>query len=177
MSKKDEIKDQESMISEQDQTQETQQPESGETVQTSKLDQELNEKIASLNDKYIRLYSEYENYRKRTSQEKADLLINGSREMIKAILPVVDDLERAIDNSEQDEGIKLIYNKLMKILGQKGLKMMEVEGQIFDENLHEAISRIPAQDEKDKGKVVDIIEKGYFLNDKVLRYAKVIVAY
>ena len=177
MSKKDEIKDQESVISEQDQTQETQQPESGETVQTSKLDQELNEKIASLNDKYIRLYSEYENYRKRTSQEKADLLINGSREMIKAILPVVDDLERAINNSEQDEGIKLIYNKLMKILGQKGLKMMEVEGQIFDENLHEAISRIPAQDEKDKGKVVDIIEKGYFLNDKVLRYAKVIVAY
>ncbi len=138
--------------------------------------QELGEKLAELNDKYLRLYSEYENYRKRTNQEKADLLINGSREMMKAILPVIDDFERALAATE-DEGVQLIYNKMLKILEQKGLKAMEVKGDKFDENLHEAITRIPAADEAQKGLVVDVVEKGYYLNDKVLRYAKVVVAF
>ena len=138
--------------------------------------QEMGEKLAVLNDKYLRLYSEYENYRKRTNTEKADLLLNGSREMMKAILPVVDDFERALA-ATNDEGVSLIYNKLMKILGQKGLKVMEVKGEVFDEALHEAITRIPATDEEQKGKVVDVVEKGYYLNDKVLRYAKVVVAF
>ncbi len=138
--------------------------------------QELGEKLAELNDKYLRLYSEYENYRKRTNQEKADLLINGSREMMKAILPVIDDFERALAATE-DEGVQLIYNKMLKILEQKGLKAMEVKGEKFDENLHEAITRIPAADEAQKGLVVDVVEKGYYLNDKVLRYAKVVVAF
>lgn len=138
--------------------------------------QELGEKLAELNDKYLRLYSEYENYRKRTNQEKADLLINGSREMMKAILPVIDDFERALAATE-DEGVQLIYNKMLKILEQKGLKAMEVKGDKFDENLHEAITRIPAADETQKGLVVDVVEKGYYLNDKVLRYAKVVVAF
>ena len=138
--------------------------------------QELGEKLATLNDKYLRLYSEYENYRKRTNLEKADLLINGSREMMKAILPVVDDFERALA-ATSDEGVQLIYNKMMKILEQKGLKAMEVKGEKFDENLHEAITRIPAPEESQKGLVIDVVEKGYYLNDKVLRYAKVVVAF
>lgn len=138
--------------------------------------QEMGEKLASLNDKYLRLYSEYENYRKRTNIEKADLLINGSREMMKAVLPVIDDFERALAATGDDEGVKLIYNKLMKILEQKGLKAMTVKGEKFDENLHEAITRIPASDPEQKGLVVDVVEKGYYLNDKVLRYAKVVVA-
>ena len=137
--------------------------------------QEMGEKLAELNDKYLRLYSEYENYRKRTNQEKADLLINGSREMMKAILPVIDDFERALAATE-DEGVQLIYNKMMKILEQKGLKAMEVKGEKFDESLHEAITQIPAPEESQKGLVMDVIEKGYYLNDKVLRYAKVVVA-
>lgn len=139
--------------------------------------QELGEKLAVMNDKYLRLYSEYENYRKRTNLEKADLLINGSKEMMKAILPVIDDFERAISATANEEGVLLIYNKMMKILEQKGLKAMEVKGEKFDENLHEAITRIPAADEAQKGTVVDVVEKGYYLNDKVLRYAKVVVAF
>ena len=138
--------------------------------------QEMGEKLAEMNDKYLRLYSEYENYRKRTTQEKADLLLNGSREMMKAILPVIDDFERALAATE-DEGVQLIYNKMMKILEQKGLKAMEVKGEKFDENLHEAITRIPAPEESQKGLVIDVVEKGYYLNDKVLRYAKVVVAF
>ena len=139
--------------------------------------QEMGVKLAELNDKYLRLYSEYENYRKRTNQEKADLLLNGSREMMKAILPVIDDFERALSALGEEEGVLLIYNKMMKILEQKGLKAMTVKGEKFDENLHEAITRIPATDEEQKGTVVDVIEKGYYLNDKVLRYAKVVVAF
>lgn len=138
--------------------------------------QELGQKLTELNDKYLRLYSEYENYRKRTNLEKADLLLNGSREMMKAILPVIDDFERALSATE-DEGVQLIYNKMLKILEQKGLKAMEVKGEKFDENLHEAITRIPAAEESQKGLVVDVVEKGYYLNDKVLRYAKVVVAF
>lgn len=156
--------------------QETETPEQeAEATETDKV-QELGEKLAELNDKYLRLYSEYENYRKRTNQEKADLLINGSREMMKAILPVIDDFERALAATE-DEGVQLIYNKMLKILEQKGLKSMDVKGEKFDENLHEAITRIPATEEAQKGLVVDVVEKGYYLNDKVLRYAKVVVAF
>ena len=138
--------------------------------------QEMGEKLATLNDKYLRLYSEYENYRKRTNIEKADLLINGSREMMKSILPIIDDFERALAVKNDDEGVQLIYNKMMKILEQKGLKAMEVNGEKFDEALHEAVTQIPAPAPEQKGMVIDVIEKGYYLNDKVLRYAKVVVA-
>lgn len=156
---------------------EQQEKESEEKAEPTDADkvQEMGEKLAEMNDKYLRLYSEYENYRKRTNLEKADLLINGSREMMKAILPVIDDFERALAATE-DEGVRLIYNKMLKILEQKGLKAMEVKGEKFDENLHEAITRIPAPEESQKGLVMDVVEKGYFLNGKVLRYAKVVVA-
>ena len=171
--KKEQLKEEEiekEEIQEEDVPQEKAEPTEADKVQ------ELGEKLAELNDKYLRLYSEYENYRKRTNQEKADLLINGSREMMKAILPVIDDFERALAATE-DEGVQLIYNKMLKILEQKGLKAMEVKGEKFDENLHEAITRIPAAEESQKGLVVDVVEKGYYLNDKVLRYAKVVVAF
>jgi molecular chaperone GrpE len=171
---KEEEKKQEELENQELQGAEEQQPEA-ETTEADKV-QEMGEKLAELNDKYLRLYSEYENYRKRTNIEKADLLLNGSKEMMKAILPVIDDFERALA-ATQDEGVLLIYNKMMKILEQKGLKSMEVKGAKFDENLHEAITRIPAADEAQKGMVVDVVEKGYYLNDKVLRYAKVVVAF
>lgn len=148
--------------------------------ETAEKLQEMGEKLAEMNDKYVRLYSEYENYRKRTTTEKAELIINGSKETIKAVLPVVDDMERALqamaDEDSAKEGVQLIYNKMMNILGQKGLKAIEAKGQKFDENLHEAITQFPASDESQKGTVVDVVEKGYYLNDKVLRYAKVVVA-
>ncbi len=146
---------------------------------TEKL-QEMGEKLADAQDKYVRLYSEYENYRKRTNMEKADLIINGSKDMIKAILPVVDDMERALQAMTEDdaakEGVQLIFNKMMNILSQKGLKPIEAKGQKFDENLHEAVTQFPASEEGQKGTVMDVVEKGYYLNDKVLRYAKVVVA-
>ncbi len=176
MSKKDkEITEQEAAMEQPETTDNETQSTATEPVEEEDKLQELGEKLATLNDKYLRLYSEYENYRKRTNIEKADLLLNGSREMMKAILPVVDDFERALA-ATADEGVLLIYNKMMKILEQKGLKAMESKGEVFDENLHEAITRIPAPEEDLKGKVIDVVEKGYYLNDKVLRYAKVVVA-
>jgi molecular chaperone GrpE len=141
--------------------------------------QELGEKLAELNDKYLRTYSEFENYRKRTNKEKADLLINGAADTIKAILPVIDDLERALQSMSDEasrEGVQLIYNKLMNILQQKGLKEIDAKGQKFSEELHEAVTQFPAAEEGQKGTVIDVVEKGYYLNDKVLRFPKVVVA-
>lgn len=141
--------------------------------------QELGEKLALLNDKYMRTVAEYENYRKRTSAEKADLLLNGGRNVLKSILPVVDDLERALQamsDENSKEGVTMIYNKMISILQQNGLKAMDVKGAQFDESIHEAVTQIPASEAFPKGTVVDVVEKGYYLNDKVLRYAKVVVA-
>ena len=143
--------------------------------------QQLGEKLAEKEDQYKRLYADFENHRKRTNTEKADLILNGGKDVIKALLPVVDDLERALQNMGEDnvatEGIQLIYNKMMKTLEQKGLKPMDSMGQTFDENYHEAVTRIPATDESQKGTIIDVVEKGYFLNDRVLRFAKVVVAF
>ena len=142
--------------------------------------QELGEKLAELNDKYLRAVADFENYRRHSNQEKADLLINGAKETIKAVLPVIDDMERALasmaDDDPAKEGVQLIFNKLMNILGQKGLKPMEAKGQKFDSNLHEAVAQIPAPEEAQKGMVIDETVKGYYLNDKVIRFAKVVVA-
>ncbi|MDY5968863.1 MAG: nucleotide exchange factor GrpE [Bacteroidales bacterium] len=150
-----------------------------EPTYTEKI-QEMGENLAAMNDKYVRLYSEYENYRKRTNTEKADLLLNGGKEVLKAILPVVDDMERALANIPDDniakEGVTLVYNKLMAMLAQNGVKAITAKGQTFDENQHEAVSRIPASDETQKGIVIDVVQTGYMLNDKVLRFPKVVVA-
>ncbi len=141
--------------------------------------QEMGEKLAELNNKYVCLYAEYENYRKRTNQEKTDLIINGGKDVVKAILPVVDDMERALQNMTDDsvkEGVQLIFNKLMNTLQQRGLKEIECKGDKFDENIHEAIAQFPATDEKQKNTIMDVTEKGYYLNDKILRHPKVVVA-
>lgn len=140
------------------------------------------EQMAVLNDKYLRLYSEFDNYRKRTNKEKIDLIATASAGVLKDMLSVLDDFERAIVNNEKvedinavREGFQLIYNKLKSGLEAKGLKQMQAKGEVFDSELHEAIANVPAPDAKLKGKVVDDVERGYYLNDKVIRFAKVVV--
>ena len=141
------------------------------------------DKVAELNDRYLRLYSEFDNYRKRTQKEKIDLLKTASANVITDLLPVLDDFERAIkafsDTSGTDQplkdGVILIFNKFLNTLTQKGLEQMKTIGEPFDTDFHEAITNIPAPTPDMKGKVVDEVEKGYLLNDKVIRYAKVVV--
>jgi molecular chaperone GrpE len=150
------------------------------TKKLKKENEELKIKVLEKEDKFLRLYSEFDNYRRRTSKERIDLLKNASKETISEILPVIDDFERALENISTDEesakeGIELIFNKLKGILSNKGLKNMDSMGQDFDPDIHEAVTQIPAPSEDLKGKVVDVIEKGYSLNDKVIRFAKVVV--
>jgi molecular chaperone GrpE len=142
----------------------------------------IEELLAESNQKFIRLYAEFENYRKRTNKEKVDLLSNASEGLLKEMIPVMDDFERAILNNENVEdaealkqGFSLIYNKFKATLENKGLKAMESKGTAFDSELHEAIANIPASSKKEKGKVIDDVEKGYYLNSKVIRFAKVVV--
>lgn len=133
-------------------------------------------------DKFVRLYSEYENFRKRTAKEKIDLSRTATERLMTDLLSILDDFDRAIENNSNvedpnviKEGVDLIYNKLFKSLETKGLKAMESKGTKFDVDLHDAITNIPAPSKKLKGKVVDVVEKGYYLNDHVLRFAKVVV--
>ena len=133
-------------------------------------------------DKYIRLYSEFENYRKRTAKEKIDIITNASENLLKEILPVIDDFERAIINNKEvkeaktiKEGFELIHNKLYKTLTNQGLKPMDALHKEFDPDIHEAITKVPAPKKKLKGKIIDVIEKGYTINDKVIRFAKVVI--
>lgn len=150
--------------------------------------EELNEveklaaELQEAKDKHLRLYSEFENFRRRTAKERLELISTANADLISGLLPVIDDFERALklaeesDNSADVQGMNLIYQKLIKELQQKGLKPMEgLEGQPFDSELHEAISQIPAPNKKLKNCIVDVIEKGYYLNDKVIRYAKVVI--
>ena len=143
----------------------------------SKAEEELSE----MKDKYLRLYSEFDNFRRRTSKERLDLIKTANEDMMIALLPVMDDLDRAklamedaTDVNAVREGLELVFGKLTNILQQKGLKPMDAKGQPFDADIHEAITQTPAGDEM-KGKVVDEIEKGYYLNDKVIRFAKVVI--
>lgn len=144
---------------------------------------ELEENLAELNDKYLRLFSEFDNYRKRTNKEKIELIDTAATDVISELLPVLDDFERAFKaneaKSEEDqsnlEGFKLIYNKLKGILSRRGLEPMKSMGETFDTDFHEALTNIPAPSEDLKGKVVDEVEKGYMLKGKVIRFAKVVV--
>lgn len=141
------------------------------------------ENLAELNDKYLRLFSEFDNYRKRTTKERLELLDTAAVAVINELLPVMDDFERAFKaneaKSEEDqsnmEGFKLIYNKLKNTLTRRGLEPMKSIGETFDTDFHEALTNIPAPSEDLKGKVVDEIEKGYILKGKVIRFAKVVV--
>ena len=143
---------------------------------------ELNSKLDELSDKHLRLQAEFDNFRKRTIKEKADLIKSGGESVLINIIPVIDDFERAIDSmknvSDEDigkQGTLLIYNKFKEFLKQNNVKEVEALNQDFDVDLHEAITKIPAPEDKLKGKVVDVIQKGYLLNDKVIRFAKVVI--
>ncbi len=177
-SKKEKIKEEEIVSETSTETQTEQEQETTEAVDPIV---QLENDLAEMKDKYIRLYSEFDNYRKRTAKEKIDTIINATEGLIKDLLPIVNDFERAqksMENSDDTqaikEGINLISNKLNHTLTLKGLKPMSSKGETFDVELHECITQFAAGDEQ-KGMVIDEIEKGYFLNEKVIRYAKVVV--
>lgn len=159
--------------------------EDADLTEEEKLARELekaNAEIEDQKDKYLRLSAEFDNYRKRTMKEKAELILNGGEKSISSILPIVDDFERALKNMETatdvaavKEGVELIYNKFMTVLGQNGVKVIETKEQPLDTDYHEAIAVIPAPDEALKGKILDCVQTGYTLNDKVIRHAKVVV--
>ena len=146
------------------------------------LVQELGEKLVELTDKHLRLQAEFDNFRKRTMKEKADLIKSGGESVLISILPIIDDFERALnslkDVSDEDAGKKgtqLIYSKFSDFLKQNNVKEIDAINQDFNVDLHEAITKIPAPDESLKRKVVDVLQKGYWLNDKVIRFAKVVI--
>jgi molecular chaperone GrpE len=145
-------------------------------------EQTSDDKYNDLNNRFLRLYAEFENFRKRTNKERLDIINNANADLLKDLIPVIDDFERAITNNEGSEdvvaikeGFSLIYNKYRGILNTKGLKPMESKGEVFDPEVHEAVANMPTEDKELKGKIIDDLEKGYFLNEKVLRYAKVVV--
>ncbi len=140
----------------------------------------LNEELEEAKDKYLRLFAEFDNYKRRNTKERFDLMRTAAQETISAILPVLDDFDRAKKSSDNDaevfsEGIQLVYQKLYSILENLGLKAMDSNGMDFDMEYHDAITDIPAPTEDLKGKIIDTIEKGYILNDKIIRHAKVVV--
>lgn len=135
-----------------------------------------------LKDKYLRIFAEFDNYKKRTAKERIDTIAMAGQKVIRDMLPILDDFERGFKakgtdrfRMNIDEGEGLIYAKFKKTLENKGLKQMEVQGEVFNAELHEAIAELPAEKPEDKGKIIDVIEPGYYLNDKILRYAKVVV--
>ena len=143
---------------------------------------DIEDKYNELNDRYLRLHAEFENFRRRSNKERLDLISTANAGLLKDMLPIMDDFERAISNNASvteidsvKEGFNLIFNKFKNIIESKGVKQMEVKGQPFDSELHEAIANIPVTDEDQKGKVIEDVEKGYFLGGKVIRYAKVVV--
>jgi len=146
-------------------------------------EEKLKREVGQLNDKYLRLYSEFENFRRRTQKEKLDLYKTAGEDIIKSLLPVMDDFERAKKSMDEGgdlaslkEGVNLIFNKFIQVFKSNGAQPMDSSiGQNFDSELHEAITQIPAPSKKEKGKVIDEIERGYTLNEKVIRYAKVVV--
>jgi molecular chaperone GrpE len=144
---------------------------------------DLNQQVSDEKDKFLRLFAEFENYRKRTSKERLELFKTASQELMVALLPISDDMDRALlefkksNNNDLIQGFELIYTKFNEILKSKGLNELKVKkGDKFDPESHEAITQIKAEKEKNKGKIVDVIEKGFLLGDKIIRYPKVIVA-
>lgn len=139
-------------------------------------------KVAELQDKYLRQVAEFDNYRKRTIKEKAELILNGAEKTITAILPILDDMERALKNMDKmedvaavKEGVDLIFQKFVKILGEQGVKKIETENADFNTDLHEAIAQMPAPSDEMKGKIIDCVKTGYTLNEKVIRHSQVAV--
>lgn len=144
--------------------------------------QTADEKLADINDKYLRLSAEFDNYRKRTAREKLDILRNGSEEIMKGLLPVLDDFDRCVQSLETatdiaavNEGVVFIQSKLLGFLKSQGLSEIEAIDSDLDTNLHDAVTKFPVNEANKKGKIIDVAQKGYMLNDKVIRFAKVIV--
>ena len=172
-------------VEELDQTTATEEPTTENISEEQSLEQKweqekaaLETQVGELKDKYMRKVAEFDNFRKRSMRERLDLTKTAARDTMSALLPVLDDFDRAKKNAGEDgfsEGIQLVQNKLSTILEQKGLKAMDSNGEVFDPELHEAITEIPAPTEEMKGKVVDTVEQGYYLGDKIIRYAKVVV--
>ncbi len=153
-----------------------------ENQEQASLEPTAEEKYAELNDRFLRLYAEFENFRRRSNKERLEVISSANAGLLKDLLPVLDDFDRAALNNEQvtdvdvvKEGFVLIHNKFRSILDSKGLKEMTAKGEVFDSELHEAIANIPVTEEDQKGKVIDDVEKGYYLNEKVIRFAKVVV--
>lgn len=187
--KKEEMQEEELNVNTAEETEEQLQSSEEEECTSISVEEELEQKVEALNeqledmkDKYLRLSAEFDNYRKRTIKEKAELILNGSEKSILSILPVVDDLERAIKTMETSteveavkEGVVLIYNKFISVLGQNGVKIIETNDLPLDTDYHEAIAVIPAPSKEAKGKIMDTVQTGYVMNDKVIRHAKVVV--
>lgn len=157
-------------------------PQPDETAEKPSVEDTLRADLAEANNKFLRLYAEFENYKRRTIKERSELLQTAGKDVLQSLLPVLDDFERAMKAMENTteiapvkEGVSLVHNKLKTIMSQKGVKEMEAIGTAFDPDVHEAITNIPAPNEEMKGKVIDQVEKGYYLNDKVIRFAKVVV--
>ena len=183
--KEEELNVEETLNNAEEQPQDEQAENAAPMTHEEELEKELEtaqETIEEQKDKYLRLSAEYDNYRKRTMKEKAELILNGGEKSLSSILPVVDDFERAIKTMETatdvqavKEGVELIYNKFMATLAQNGVKVIETKDQPLNTDYHEAIAVIPAPSEAQKGKILDCVQTGYTLNDKVLRHAKVVV--
>lgn len=154
----------------------------GDPAESGSATDKTTSELAELKDKYLRLYADFENFRRRTAKEKLDMINSANEGLLKSLIPVIDDFERAkqsMDSTDDitavKEGVDLIYTKFAKTLEAKGLKPMVSKGEPFDADLHESITQFPAPSPELKGKVIDEVEKGYYLNDKVIRFAKVIV--
>lgn len=183
--KEEELNVEETLNNAEEQPQDEQAENAAPMTNEEELEKELEtaqETIEEQKDKYLRLSAEFDNYRKRTMKEKAELILNGGEKSLSSILPVVDDFERAIKTMETatdvqavKEGVELIYNKFMATLAQNGVKVIETKDQPLNTDYHEAIAVIPAPSEAQKGKILDCVQTGYTLNDKVLRHAKVVV--
>ncbi|MEZ4797535.1 MAG: nucleotide exchange factor GrpE [Flavobacteriaceae bacterium] len=154
-----------------------------EEVETVSVEEQLQEELKNEKDKFLRLFAEFENYKKRTTKERIDLFKTASQDVMVAMLPVLDDFERALNHIEEDKeaealrkGVLLIYQKLLSTLEQKGLSVIKIaKGDTFNADDHEAVTQIPAPTEDLKGKIIDVIEKGYKLGDKVIRFPKVVI--
>ena len=183
--KEEELNVEETLNNAEEQPQDEQAENAAPMTHEEELEKELEtaqETIEEQKDKYLRLSAEFDNYRKRTMKEKAELILNGGEKSLSSILPVVDDFERAIKTMETatdvqavKEGVELIYKKFMATLAQNGVKVIETKDQPLNTDYHEAIAVIPAPSEAQKGKILDCVQTGYTLNDKVLRHAKVVV--
>lgn len=180
MSKKDKVEDIEEMIS--DSTENNESQEQLEETETVTAEEQLSEELAKEKDKFLRLFAEFENYKRRTSKERMELFKTAGQEIMVSLLPVLDDFDRALkelakaDDDELLKGVQLIRGKFRETLNSKGLQEVGTkQGDTFDAEIHEAITQIPAPKKKLKGKVIDVIEKGYMLGDKIIRHPKVVV--